>query len=67
MQVGRVVQDTARVLLYASATATDGGEYHIIAGMDCDIQAGDYVEYEPFGVNFGWFVGKCSLDDEIAW
>lgn len=35
----------------------DEKDYHIIADEDCEARVGDVIEYEPDGVNFGWFVG----------
>ncbi|QQG45621.1 MAG: hypothetical protein HYW89_01735 [Candidatus Sungiibacteriota bacterium] len=50
MTVKKKVGETDRVLLYG----TDHN-YHLIARTVDDVEVGDTVEYEPYGVNFGWF------------
>ena len=30
--------------------------YHIIAKLGTLVHVGDVVEYEPYGINFGWFI-----------
>ncbi len=39
------------ILLYGSDL-----EYHIIANPKAKVEVGDLVEYQPYGVNFGWFI-----------
>lgn len=50
MQVVKVEDQGDRVLLYKNE------HYYIIAPQDCTVKIGDIIVYEPFGVNFGWFV-----------
>ncbi len=50
-----------RVLLYGLDI-----NYYIIAPTNCDIQVNDEVEYEPYGMNFGWFVRKVVKKPDWA-
>ena len=52
-----VVDDGNRKLIYGHPQWDD---YHIIADPKEEVQIGDTVEYEPCGVNFGWFKGVIS-------
>lgn len=65
MIVGRVERETDRVLLYKSPQPTNErfGEYHIIAKTNCMVRPGDTIEYEPCGVNFGWYERTLSYDN----
>lgn len=56
MRVGRVIREEDRTLLYESVTPKGAAEYHIIAKKDCEIKVGDVIEYEPYGLNFGWLI-----------
>ncbi|HZJ34853.1 MAG TPA: hypothetical protein VFD55_02455 [Candidatus Angelobacter sp.] len=31
-------------------------EYFAIANLDVKVEVGDKIEYEPYGVNFGYFI-----------
>lgn len=42
-----------RILLYGKSS-----HYYLIASKDCDIKVGETAIYEPYGLNFGWFVRK---------
>lgn len=46
-----------RVLLYGK-----NRNYHIIATPEQakGLRIGQEIEYEPMGVNFGWFLAKCN-------
>lgn len=47
-KVTNVVRDGDRTLLYIEK------HYYIIVGKDSIINVGDEIEYEPYGVNFGF-------------
>lgn len=42
-----------RVLIYGHSKWDD---YHVIAEAGTQVKVGDEIEYQPEGVNFGWFV-----------
>ncbi len=50
MTVREIVPESDRVLLYGTDRS-----YHLIAGTEDEVEVGDTVEYEPCGINFGWF------------
>ena len=50
IRVMNIVRESNRVLLYG-----DDKSYHLIAELNDDVRVGDMVEYEPYGINFGWF------------
>ena len=54
--VGKIDAQEDRVLFYEEGIEN----FHIIASKkQADgIKEGDTIEYEPEGVNFGWFVSK---------
>ena len=52
MKVGDLDDQGDRILLYERPNAP----YHIIAPANAEVKVDDSVEYEPFGINFGWFV-----------
>ena len=58
MTIGRIEHQGDRVLLYQSETPPNDpiGEFHVITSGDCQLQPGDVVQYEPFGMNFGFLV-----------
>jgi hypothetical protein len=58
--VSKIVREGDRTLLYSRDWLSRGNEYwfKIIAGTDVDARVGDTVEYEPAGLNFGWFISK---------
>ena len=54
MTVRRIEPQTecTRMLLYG-----DDPHYHVIADLPSpDIKVGDAIEYEPYGVNFGFLI-----------
>lgn len=53
INISRVEDEGDRVLLYDKSD-----DYHIIASRKDQVKVGDEVEYDPYGVNFGWFVRK---------
>lgn len=56
LTVGKIIDQKDRVLFYEN-----GKEYyHIIASQEQakGVNEGDTIEYEPYGINFGWFVSK---------
>ncbi|MDD5453979.1 MAG: hypothetical protein PHW62_00565 [Candidatus Ratteibacteria bacterium] len=53
MYVKRIQRDGNRTLLFG-----DEREYHVIAKKNIHIRIGDMIEYEPEGLNFGWFRKK---------
>jgi hypothetical protein len=57
--VQRIKKESDRQLLYAGE---DQGviNYHVIAGVSDQVAIGDKIEYEPYGINFGWFVAKTA-------
>lgn len=56
MKVRRVERESDRKLLYGA----DPG-YHLIAKRDENVKVGDTVQYEPYGVNFGWFIKRITV------
>lgn len=54
MVVSRVEIDGNRLLLYDKKPGALN--YHIIANINTEVKAGDRIEFEPYGLNFGWFV-----------
>ena len=50
MIIQSIVHETDRILLFGVDR-----NYHLIADTNDDVKVGDTVEYEPDGVNFGWF------------
>jgi hypothetical protein len=59
MTVEKVIAESGRKLLYGSHKG-----YHIIASKDEKVRKGDVVEFEPCGVNFGWFVKVINKEGE---
>jgi hypothetical protein len=57
LMVTRIEPQGDRVLLYGAAPA-----YHVIAGAreSADLTVGDTIAYEPYGLNFGWFVRRVE-------
>ena len=53
MKVVSIIDDGDRALIKGSDT-----DYHIIARKDVVCNVGDTILYEPYGCNFGWFVGN---------
>ena len=54
LTVTKVVDDGDRKLLYGH---WKWDNYHIICNPNEKVKIGDIVEYEPEGINFGWFKG----------
>jgi len=56
--IGVIDNQGDRILLYAKPGTNNG--YHVITNIkeEKNLKVGDTIEYEPFGVNFGWFVKK---------
>jgi len=55
MTVNKIDNQGDRILLYGQDES-----YHVIANTDVDVSIGDRIEYEPYGVNFGLFVGTLT-------
>lgn len=57
LQVGLIEREEDRTLLYGldPATGQIDHEYHLIAPIGVAVEIGALVDYEPCGVNFGWF------------
>ena len=51
MIVRRIEVEPDRVLLYGS-----DNRYKVIASTKSEVQIGDTIQYEPYGVNFGFHV-----------
>lgn len=49
--VTKVDDQGDRILLYGEVPG-----YHVIADPGCQAKVGDRVTYEPYGLNFGWFL-----------
>lgn len=64
LQVALIYKQDNRLLLYGANPRTgeiDYG-YHLIAPLDATVEVGDWVNYEPYGANFGWFVEvQCAI------
>jgi hypothetical protein len=63
MKVDRLEDDEGRVLIYGWPTDDAYGvSYHVIAtpAAAAGIKPGDVIEYEPYGINFGWLVGPAG-------
>jgi hypothetical protein len=43
-----------------SAGLTIKANFHVIAGPEDNVQVGDEIEFEPYGLNFGWFKRKVD-------
>lgn len=55
MLVKTIADEEYRLLLYGISN-----EFHVIANHDEKIFPGDVIEYEPYGINFGWFVKRVK-------
>ncbi len=55
--VTRIEPQNDRVLLYGARL-----DYHVIAGPreSQGLTVGDTIAYEPYGLNFGWFVRRVE-------
>ena len=56
MVVAKIVVESDRTLIYGEGCENDFWSYHVIAGTKVKVKIGDRIEYEPEGMNFGWFV-----------
>jgi len=56
INVSRVDDQGDRVLLYGKSP-----NFHVIAGPEDNVQVGDEIEFEPYGLNFGWFKRKVVV------
>lgn len=54
MLVSKVEIDGNRILIYGKKPGPLN--YHVIADTKTEVKAGDRIEFEPYGANFGWFV-----------
>lgn len=70
MTVHEVVDEEDRLLLYAKPNPNSRsdillGRYRVIASIKLKgtIKAGDKIEYEPLGVDFGMFVRILTEED----
>ncbi len=54
MVVSKIKIDGNRLLLYDKKSGPLN--YHVIANIKEEVKAGDRIEFEPYGANFGWFV-----------
>ena len=55
LTVNKIELESDRTLLYG-----EDNEYHLIDVVNSTVKIGEVVEYEPYGVNFGWVVGRES-------
>jgi len=55
MVVETVYREEDRTLLYRDA------RYHVIAPRNVEVKPGDTIQYEPFGVNFGFFIENLGV------
>lgn len=55
MIVSKIDKQQDRTIIYGNDK-----NYHVIASDNIDIQIGDEIEYEPYGMNFGWYVKTIS-------
>jgi hypothetical protein len=55
-RVDTIVDDENRLLLYTNDDLGRKIRYHIIASTKDCVKIGDTIEYEPYGVNFGYFI-----------
>jgi hypothetical protein len=61
MTVYRVVKEYDRVLLYKAPPKNSRvPDYYVIDSKTSTIKKGDIIEYEPYGMNFGWFKRKIG-------
>ena len=58
-EVTKIVNEGDRLLIYG-----DQPNYYIVARPDEEIKVGDRFEYQPEGVNFGWFKRNLSADSK---
>ncbi|MBI2405247.1 hypothetical protein HYV22_03665 [Candidatus Gottesmanbacteria bacterium] len=56
MVIAKVDNQGDHIILYPEGYENDRLGYHVIANPEVEVKAGDSIEYEPYGVNFGWFV-----------
>lgn len=54
--VAKIDVEIDRTLIYGDGYEKDRSGYHVIADTEAKVKVGDRIEYEPDGVNFGWFV-----------
>jgi hypothetical protein len=64
MIVTEIVDEGDRILIYGPDRPSDRllGRYRVITSQEqalC-LKAGDTIEYEPCGANFGWFVRRLN-------
>ena len=55
MTVKRIERQADRTFLFDRSD-----DYYIITKLDEPVTVGDVVEYELYGMNFGWFVKKVD-------
>jgi hypothetical protein len=60
MIVDKIFKDGKNVTLYAKGELQRRIPYHINATKADNIKVGDKIIYEPYGVNFGYFVSKVK-------
>lgn len=51
--VKKIEREADRALLFGNDE-----RYHVISEKNEDVNVGDKIEYEPYGVNFGWYIKK---------
>lgn len=54
MKVDHIEDDGNRLRLFPN-TQPLPFEYYVIAPADINVNVGDTILYEPYGINFGWF------------
>jgi hypothetical protein len=64
--VGRIEHEPDSVLLYEEPETR--WHFHVIATKEqaALVRPGDRIEYEPYGVNFGWFKSLVSRREHLA-
>lgn len=57
LRVADIEQQPKRKLLYGDTRRSDPFRYKVIAKPEEQVEIGDVIKYEPYGANFGWFIG----------
>lgn len=57
MNVCAIVTQSDRKVLYGTPDpdTSDPFEFHVIAGLDDDVEVGDFILHDNMGINFAFF------------
>ena len=55
LKVRMITREKDRIVLWG-----DSGTFHVLAKPNEQVAVGETVEYELYGVNFGWFIRKVE-------